>query len=71
MSPRSSTDGDMQMNASKPENSYTITFPGERPMTFPKREIQSPTLIKAIAYIEREPGCTGLTLENGTQINIA
>ncbi|MES9843218.1 MAG: hypothetical protein ABW131_01115 [Candidatus Sedimenticola sp. 6PFRAG5] len=59
------------MNATKPNNRYTITFPGECPMTLPKEKIQSPTLLKAIAYIEREPGCSGLTLENGTQINIA
>jgi hypothetical protein len=71
MSPRSSTNGDNQMNATKPENRYTITFPGERPMTFTKEKIQSPTLLNAIAYIEREPGCSGLTLENGTQIDIA
>jgi hypothetical protein len=59
------------MNATRPENHYTITFSGEQPMTFPKEKIQSPTLIKAIDYIERESGCTGLTLDNGTQINIA
>ena len=59
------------MNAAKPNNRYTITFPGESAMTFTKEKIQSPTLLKAIAYIEREPGCSGLTLENGTQINLA
>jgi hypothetical protein len=59
------------MNATQAENHYTITFSGEQPMTFPKAQIHSPTLIKAIDYIEHEPGCTGLTLENGTQINIA
>ncbi len=59
------------MNAPKLENHYTITFTGEQPMTFPKAKIHSPTLIKAIDYIEHESGCTGLTLENGTQINIA
>lgn len=59
------------MNATKPKNRYTITFPGERPMTFPKKKIQSPTLLNAIAHIEREPGCCGLTLDNGIEINIA
>jgi hypothetical protein len=59
------------MNATKPKNRYTITFPDERSMTLSKEKIQSPSLLKAIAYIEREPGCSGLTLENGTQINIA
>jgi hypothetical protein len=59
------------MNATKPKNRYTITFQGERPMTLPKEKIQSPTLLKAIAHIERELGCSGLTLENGIQINIA
>jgi hypothetical protein len=58
------------MNATRSENHYTITFSGEQPMTFPQEKIQSPTLIKAIDYIEHEPGCTGLTLDNGTQINI-
>lgn len=59
------------MNSTRPENHYTITFSGQQPMTFPRSQIQSPTLIKAIDYIEREPCCTGLTLDNGTQIDIA
>ncbi len=71
MSPRSNTNGDRTMNAPQPATRYTITFPGERPMTTTKAQIQSPTLLKAIAHIEREPGCTGLTLANGIHIDIA
>lgn len=59
------------MNATQPEHTYTITFPGEQPMTLPRGQIQSPTLLKAIAYIEQEPACSGLTLDNGIEINIA
>jgi len=59
------------MNTTQPEPRYTITFPGKQPMTLLQGQIQSPTLLRAIAYIEQEPACTGVALDNGIEINIA
>lgn len=56
------------MSQTKAAKTYKITFNSDQPMTFARAQIHSPTIIKAIDYIEREPGCTGVALTCGTKI---
>ena len=37
--------------------------------TLSETQIAIPLWLKAIDHIEQEPGCTGLTLANGIEIN--
>ena len=55
----------------KTEQLWAITFRHGSSLLLSRNKIDSPTIEKYINYIEREPGCTGLTLENGMQINRA
>jgi hypothetical protein len=48
---------------------YKITI-GQEVMILDKSKIFSPTIEKAIAYIEKEPGCTGVTLDDGWDCEI-
>ncbi len=65
------TKRETKMTNSTKANTYKITFAGEQPMTMAKAEINSPTILKAIGYIESETGCSGLTLQNGIKIEKA
>jgi len=48
---------------------YQITFKSGETMNVSKNDVTSETINNAIAYIENEPGATGVTLENGIRVN--
>ena len=48
---------------------YLIKFANGFSILVRKSNVTAPSLRKAIEYIESEPGCSGLTLDNGIAIN--
>ena len=61
--------GGIPMHSRQAEALYRIRFPDGTCLTASKAQIAIPLWLKAIDHIEQEPGCTGLTLVNGIEIN--
>lgn len=60
--------GDNTMNSNRQDSVYKITFQGGETQILPIEMIQSPTILRAINYIDLELGCVGVMLTCGIQI---
>ncbi len=56
------------MSNQQPQPHYKIYFSSGDTFMGTIDQIQSPTLLQAIHYIEQECGCIGVTLANGIRV---